>query len=67
VASSLIPFHKVLIATAIVFCLGFSAYEAAAFLRAREPLALVLAVGFAAAGVALAFYLRHLRRFLKLR
>lgn len=65
--SSLIPFHKVLIATAIVFCLGFSAYEAVAFVRTREPLAFGLAAGFAAAGVALAFYLRHLRRWLRLR
>ena len=37
-----------------------------AFFRGGEALALVLAVAFGVLGVGLAFYLRHLRRFLKL-
>ncbi len=64
--SSLVPFHRFLIACGIAFCLGFAAWEVVAFFRGGEALALVLAVAFGVLGVGLAFYLRHLRRFLKL-
>ncbi|HEX7090920.1 MAG TPA: hypothetical protein VF192_12340 [Longimicrobiales bacterium] len=64
--SSLIPFHRVLIGCAIAFCFGYAAWEFAAYLRDRSPLALLLALSFAAIGVGLAFYLRHLRRVLGL-
>lgn len=61
---SLIGFHRVLIATAIVFCLGFSGLTGASFLRDGGSGSLVLALGFAAAGLLLATYLRHLNRVL---
>jgi len=64
--SSLIPFHRFLITCGVVFCLGFAAWEAVAFACGGGALALALAVVFAALGAGLAFYLRHLRRFLKL-
>lgn len=64
--SALIPFHRFLIACGIAFCLGFAAWEAAAYFRDGGALALVLAVVFGVLGIGLAFYLRHLRRFLKL-
>jgi hypothetical protein len=63
---SLIQFHRVLIATAIVFCGGFAAWELRAYLGNGEILALLLAIGFAAAALALLYYLRHLSRFLRL-
>jgi hypothetical protein len=64
--SSLIPFHRFLITCGIAFCLGFAAWEAVAYFRGGDALALVLAVTFGVLGAGLAFYLRHLRRFLKL-
>lgn len=63
---SLIHFHRVLIATAIIFCGGFAAWELRAYLANGEMLALLLAVAFAAAALGLAYYLRHLSRFLGL-
>lgn len=61
---SLLPFHRLLIATAIAFCLGF-----ALWLLVRErpgPLDLMLAGAFFLAGGALAYYLFRLRHFLGL-
>jgi hypothetical protein len=63
---SLIWFHRVLIATAILFFLAFGAVRVADYLAAGAVLDLVLGVGSCAAGVALAVYLQRLRRFLKL-
>ena len=63
---SLIFFHRLLIATAILFCLGFAVWE---FLDYRENgavTALLLGLAFAVAGIALIYYLRHLKRFLRL-
>jgi hypothetical protein len=71
----MIAFHRVLIAIAIAFCAGMTLWAlsewrsgaagaaGAAGGDARNG-ALALAVGFAIAGVALAYYLRNLRRFL---
>ena len=68
----MIAFHRVLIATAIAFCAGMTLWAlsewrsgaaGAAGGDARNG-ALALAVGFAIAGVVLAYYLRNLRRFL---
>ena len=60
----MIPFHRLLIATAIVFCAGFSAWAAWNYRQSGEVLMLVTALAFAVATVALGYYLRHLRRFL---
>ncbi len=53
----MIPFHRVLIATAIVFCAFMAAW-------AGWRGTLALAAAFAVATLALAYYLRHLTRFL---
>lgn len=60
----MIPFHRVLIATAIVFSLGFAAWSAWAYARGGEAWALASAVGFGVATVAWVLYLKNLRRFL---
>jgi uncharacterized membrane protein len=52
-----IPFHKLLIGTAVVFCAGMG-------LWAALNGALVIAVVSFAAAAALAYYLRHLKQFL---
>jgi hypothetical protein len=52
-----IPFHRLLIATAIAFCAFMAAW-------AGWRGTLVLAAAFAIATLALAYYLRHLNRFL---
>ena len=53
----MIPFHRILITTGIVFCALF-----AAWCVWRGSVA--LGIGFAVLGAALAYYLRHLRRFI---
>lgn len=60
----MIPFHRFLIATAICFCLGFAGWAFVAYRSTASTGELALAVGFAAAAVALGYYLRHLDRFL---
>ena len=60
----MIPFHRLLISTAIVFCAGFAAWAAWHYRQSGDLLMLLTAVAFALAAVALAYYLRHLRRFL---
>ena len=62
----MIYFHRVLIATAIVFCAGFSIRSLLAYRTDGEPLSLILFLSFLVATGALAYYLAHLRRFLKL-
>jgi hypothetical protein len=64
--SSLIPFHRFLIASAIVFCAGFSAWELMRFASNGRPLDLVMGLAFALAAGLLLVYLLHLRRFLNL-
>ena len=53
----MIPFHRILITTGIVFCGGFALWS---LWRGQ----MALGIGFAALGVALTYYLRHLRRFI---
>jgi len=53
----MIPFHRVLIMTAIVFCVGF-----ALWLLWRGQMA--LGIAFLALAAGLAYYFRHLRRFI---
>jgi hypothetical protein len=63
---SLLPFHRFLIAVAIIFCAGFAAWELRAFLSDGRILDLVLAIAFVAVAAAFGYYLRHLKRFLGL-
>ncbi len=60
----MVNFHKVLISTAIVFALGFAAWSGWAYADTGNLWALASAIGFAMATVALALYLKNLRRFL---
>ena len=60
----MIAFHRVLIGTAILFCLGFAAWAGMAYRAGGGATPLALAVGFGVAGLTLAYYLRHLNRFL---
>jgi hypothetical protein len=53
----MIPFHRLLITAAIVFCVGFAFWS-----LLRGEMALTIAFGVLAAG--LGYYLRHLRRFI---
>lgn len=61
---SLIGFHRFLIATAILFCGGFAAWEFRAFTDGGSIWALVLGIGFAVAATGLAYYLVNLMSFL---
>ncbi len=60
----MIPFHRLLISTAIAFCAGFAAWAGWSYRQSGEALTLVMGLAFAVAAVALAYYLRHLHRFL---
>ena len=62
----MIYFHRFLIGTAILFCGGFSIWTLSNFVGDKNPVSLALFVGFAVATAALAYYLKHLKRFLKL-
>jgi hypothetical protein len=58
---SLIGFHKLLIATAILFCALFAAWQGVIFTRTG---AVLNAASFALAAAGLTYYLANLRRFL---
>jgi hypothetical protein len=58
-----IPFHRLLIATGILFTGGFALWALVRYPQ-DGPWMLALAGVSGAAAAALAFYLRHLRRFL---
>jgi len=60
---SLVSFHKVLIATAILFCGGFAVWELNRYLTDGSG-SLLLGGAFGLIAIALVFYLIHLRRFL---
>jgi len=60
----MIPFHRVLIGTGIAFCGGFALWALWQFLVAGGTGSLALAAVFAALTLALAYYLRHLKRFI---
>lgn len=61
---SLIPFHRGLIAAAIVFCFGYGAWEFAAYARGPGSGFPAIAVLFFALGLGLIYYLSRLDRFL---
>ena len=61
---SLIPFHRGLIAAAIVFCFGYAAWELAALRSGVEGGISVIAVVFILLGFGLIYYLARLNRFL---
>lgn len=62
----MIHFHRFLIATAILFCAGFSFWSLAAYGATGEPISLLLFVTFLLATGGLGYYLLNLRRFLDL-
>jgi len=60
----MIPFHRLLISTAIVFCAGFAAWAGVSYWASRSTVAFGLALAFLAFAAGLSYYLRHLNRFL---
>lgn len=60
----MIPFHRLLISTAIVFCAGFAAWAGVSYWESRSAVTFALALVFLAFAVGLSYYLRHLSRFL---
>ncbi len=60
----MIPFHRLLIATGIVFCAGFALWAGVRYRSSGSTGTLALGLVFAGLAVALAYYLRHLKRFL---
>lgn len=60
----MIPFHRLLIATAILFCGGFSMWALGRYLVLKQTGMLLLTLVFALFTVALSYYLLHLKRFL---
>ena len=63
--TSLIGFHKLLIATAILFCALFAVWQGIIFTRTGAALNITLATAFAFAAAGLTYYLANLQRFLK--
>jgi hypothetical protein len=63
---SLIAFHRFLIATAILFSLGFAVRQFTAFQATGNGWALASALLLGIVAVALVYYLIHLRDFLRL-
>ena len=61
---SLISFHRFLIATAILFCFGYAAWELMTWWVGGEPGSLTVGGTFIALGGVLTYYLARLRRFL---
>ena len=61
---SLISFHRFLIATAIIFCVGFSLWELVSYRATGNLWAALVGGGFGLAALGLVYYLRHLSRFL---
>ncbi|MEE8134953.1 MAG: hypothetical protein V3T56_07840 [Gemmatimonadales bacterium] len=62
----MIGFHRFLIASAIVFCMGFAVWSLLAFEANGSVGTLVLGVVFVLAAIGLGFYLNNLDRFLKM-
>ena len=61
---SLISFHRILIAVAILFCAGYGVYELSTFARSGETGSLLISGFFFVVTAGLTYYLRHLKRFL---
>ena len=62
----MIIFHRFLIGTAILFCAGFAWWSLAAYRVSGNTVQLSMAIAFGVATIALAYYLKNLRRFLHL-
>jgi hypothetical protein len=62
----MITFHRVLIGTAILFCVGFAAWSLTAYRAGGGTSQLIIGGAFALAAVGLVYYLKNLRRFLHL-
>ena len=60
----MIQFHRLLIGTAILFCVGFAAWAFVAYRSGGSGADLAFALAFAVAGGALGYYLKNLNRFL---
>ena len=60
----MIPFHRFLIGTAILFCAGFAAWAFVAYRSSGAGSDLAFSLAFAVAGGALGYYLKNLNRFL---
>ncbi len=60
----MIPFHRFLIATAILFSAGFAAWAYVGYARDGGAVELGLAVFFTLGAIALGYYLKNLKRFL---
>ena len=60
----MIPFHRLLIGTAVVFCAGFAVWAGWSYHQSGEAMTLVMALASGLAALALGYYLRHLKRFL---
>lgn len=60
----MIHFHRVLISTAILFCLGFAAWTFTEWRTSSSGGELALSIVFLCAGGLLGYYLKHLNRFL---
>lgn len=60
----MIAFHRFLIATAIVFCLGLAVWMFSAYGTGGGTGLLILGVSFGIAALVLGYYLKHLDRFL---
>ncbi len=60
----MIPFHRLLISTAILFAAGFAAWAGWTYRQSGDALTLIMALGSGLAAAALTYYLRHLKRFL---
>lgn len=60
----MIPFHRVLIGTAILFCGGFALWSLATFGATGARIWLVMFASFLVATLGLFTYLMNLRRFL---
>lgn len=60
----MIPFHRFLISTAILFCVGFAAWTFVAYRATGAGSNLAFALAFVIAGAVLGYYLKNLNRFL---
>ncbi len=61
---SLINFHRILIAVAILFCGSYGVYELTVFMESGEMGSLLLSGFFMVVTICLSYYLWHLKRIL---
>ena len=60
----MIPFHRLLITSGILFCFGFALWCGWAYRQSHSTGTLVVGLVFIGAAIALTYYLRNLKRFL---